>query len=218
MKENGIDYVETQGAATKVYIAVDDVFYGTIEISDQLKDTSIDAIKNLKELGIDKLVMLTGDGKKNAEDFANKLGMTDVYADLLPNQKVEIVEALLGQRLNDSKNKLAFVGDGINDAPVIARADLGISMGGLGSDAAIEASDMVIMNDDILKIKEAINISKYTSRIVVQNIVLAIGIKFLVLVLSALGMANMWMAIFADVGVAILAVLNSLRVMVHKKY
>lgn len=218
MKTNNIDYIPVEGPATKVYIGVDGEFYGSIEIADQLKDTTKSAIEGLKDIGISKLIMLTGDGKKNAKDFSDKLGMTDYYADLLPDQKVSIVEDLLDKNDPKSEAKLAFVGDGINDAPVIARADIGISMGGLGSDAAIEASDMVIMNDDLMKIKEAINISKYTSRIVIQNIVLAIGIKLAVLILSSVGIANMWMAIFADVGVAVLAVLNSLRVMLYNKY
>lgn len=217
MEKNNIDYEAVDGSATKVYIGVDGLFQGSIEISDKLKDTSKEAVESLKRIGIKSLIMLTGDGEKNASEFSSRLGLTDYYADLLPEDKVKIVEHLIEKNKKGS-SKLAFVGDGINDAPVIARADLGISMGGLGTDAAIEASDMVIMNDDLTKIKEAIKISKYTSMIVTQNIVFAIGIKLAVLILSSLGLANMWLAIFSDVGVAVLAVLNSLRVLMYKNY
>lgn len=214
MEEENISYQEIKNSSTKVYIAVDNEYKGCVEIADRLRPGIKNTLADLKKIGIEKLVMLTGDSDDVARELSVDLGMTSYHANLLPNQKVEIVEDLM--KGMDKDSKLAFIGDGINDAPVIARADVGFSMGGIGSDAAIEASDVVIMTDEISKIATAIRISSMTKKIVWQNIVLAIGVKVLVMVLSTLGIANMWMAIFADVGVAVLAVLNSLRVLAYK--
>lgn len=214
MEEENISYQEIKNSSTKVYIAVDNEYKGCVEIADRLRPGIKNTLADLKKIGIEKLVMLTGDSDDVARELSVDLGMTSYHANLLPNQKVEIVEDLM--KSMDKDSKLAFIGDGINDAPVIARADVGFSMGGIGSDAAIEASDVVIMTDEISKIATAIRISSMTKKIVWQNIVLAIGVKVLVMVLSTLGIANMWMAIFADVGVAVLAVLNSLRVLAYK--
>lgn len=214
MEEENISYQEIKNSSTKVYIAVDYEYKGCVEIADRLRPGIKNTLADLKKIGIEKLVMLTGDSDDVARELSVDLGMTSYHANLLPNQKVEIVEDLM--KGMDKDSKLAFIGDGINDAPVIARADVGFSMGGIGSDAAIEASDVVIMTDEISKIATAIRISSMTKKIVWQNIVLAIGVKVLVMVLSTLGIANMWMAIFADVGVAVLAVLNSLRVLAYK--
>ena len=194
---------------TAVYVAIDGTFAGTICVEDELKQDTVPAIAELKVSGIKKLVMLTGDKKATGEAIAAKLGLNEVHTELLPADKVTHLEELLaGQSANHT---LAYVGDGINDAPVLARADIGIAMGGLGSDAAIEAADIVIMTDEPGKLPAAIRIAKGTMTIVRQNIVFALGIKVLVLILSALGYSNMWMAIFADVGVCVLAVLNSMR-------
>jgi Cd2+/Zn2+-exporting ATPase len=187
------------------------VFAGTITISDQIKPGMPDTMKRLKEAGVRKLVMLTGDRKPVAEETAREIGLDAVHAELLPDQKVSILEDLLKEK--PLKGKLAFVGDGINDAPVLARADVGIAMGGLGSDAAIEAADVVLMTDEPQKLLGAIAVSRKTKSIVWQNIVLALGVKTVVLLLGAFGLASMWAAVFADVGVALLAVLNALRVM-----
>lgn len=214
MEEENISYQEIKNSSTKVYIAVDNEYKGCVEIADRLRPGIKNTLADLKKIGIENLVMLTGDSDDVARELSVDLGMTSYHANLLPNQKVEIVEDLM--KGMDKDSKLAFIGDGINDAPVIARADVGFSMGGIGSDAAIEASDVVIMTDEISKIATAIRISSMTKKIVWQNIVLAIGVKVLVMVLSTLGIANMWMAIFADVGVAVLAVLNSLRVLAYK--
>lgn len=214
MEEENISYQEIKNSSTKVYIAVDNEYKGCVEIADRLRPGIKNTLADLKKIGIENLVMLTGDSDDVARELSVDLGMTSYHANLLPNQKVEIVENLM--KGMDKDSKLAFIGDGINDAPVIARADVGFSMGGIGSDAAIEASDVVIMTDEISKIATAIRISSMTKKIVWQNIVLAIGVKVLVMVLSTLGIANMWMAIFADVGVAVLAVLNSLRVLAYK--
>ncbi len=194
---------------TAVYVAIDGTFAGTICVEDELKPDAKEAMANLKESGIKKLVMLTGDKKATGEAIAARLGLDEVHTELLPADKVTHLEALLEQQA--SGRTLAYVGDGINDAPVLARADIGIAMGGLGSDAAIEAADIVIMTDEPGKLPAAIRIAKGTMSIVRQNIVFALGIKVLVLLLSALGYSNMWMAIFADVGVCVLAVLNSMR-------
>ena len=209
MKKLGLEYSECDKTGTVVHIAVDGKYAGYILISDTLKPTSVEAIAALKKIGIEKTVMLTGDSDKVAQAVAAQLGVDEVHSELLPADKVKQVEALLAQE--GEKKKLAFVGDGINDAPVLSRADIGIAMGGLGSDAAIEAADIVLMDDDPLKISKAIKISKKCLRIVNQNIYFAIGIKILCLLLGAVGIANMWVAIFADVGVMVIAVLNAIR-------
>ena len=209
MKKLGFEYIECDKTGTVVHIAVDGKYAGYILISDTLKPTSVEAIAALKKMGIEKTVMLTGDSDKVAQAVAAQLGVDEVHSELLPADKVKQVEALLAQE--GEKKKLAFVGDGINDAPVLSRADIGIAMGGLGSDAAIEAADIVLMDDDPLKISKAIKISKKCLRIVNQNIYFAIGIKVLCLLLGAVGIANMWVAIFADVGVMVIAVLNAIR-------
>ena len=194
---------------TAVYVAVDGTFAGTICVEDEIKPDTVSALETLRNSGIRKLVMLTGDKKATGEAIAKKLGLSDVHTELLPADKVTHLEELL--TLQPSGHTLAYVGDGINDAPVLARADIGIAMGGLGSDAAIEAADIVIMTDEPSKLPTAIRIARGTMRIVRQNIVFALGVKVLVLLLSALGYSNMWMAIFADVGVCVLAILNSMR-------
>ena len=194
---------------TVIHVAIDSLYAGYIVIADEIKADSAYAIKELKKSNIKQTVMLTGDTKNVASKVANALGIDKVYSELLPGDKVEKMEELFSQK--SAKGKIAFVGDGINDAPVLACADIGIAMGGLGSDAAIEAADIVIMTDEPSKITTAMRVSKKTLGIAYQNIMLAIGIKFIVLVLSALGVTNMWMAIFADVGVTIIAVLNSFR-------
>lgn len=213
MEENNIEFETIESPATKVYVAVDGKYLGVAEISDEIKEDTPSAIKKLGSIGVET-VMLTGDGEAVANSVAKSLGISKFFASLLPNQKVDRLEEIMSSA---DGSKVAFVGDGINDAPVIARADVGISMGGVGSDAAIEASDVVIMTDEISKIYTGIEIARLTHKIVWQNIVLAIGIKIAVMVLSTVGMANMWMAIFADVGVAVIAVLNSLRVMMYKE-
>ena len=209
MKLKGIDYSAYTKAGTLVYVAVDDKYAGCIVISDIIKDHAKEAISGLKSLGAKETVMLTGDSASTADLVANTIGIDTVHSELLPADKVEEVEKLLTKK--SDKEKLAFVGDGINDAPVLSRADIGIAMGGLGSDAAIEAADVVLMDDDPLKISLAMKISTKTLRIVKQNIVFALAVKFICLVLGALGIANMWLAIFADVGVMILAVMNATR-------
>lgn len=209
MKLKGIDYSAYTKAGTLVYVAVDDKYAGCIVISDIIKDHAKEAISGLKSLGAKETVMLTGDSASTANLVANTIGIDTVHSELLPADKVEEVEKLLAKK--SVKEKLAFVGDGINDAPVLSRADIGIAMGGLGSDAAIEAADVVLMDDDPLKISLAMKISTKTLKIVKQNIVFALAVKFICLVLGALGIANMWLAIFADVGVMILAVMNATR-------
>lgn len=211
MKSENILYSKAKEVGTVVYIAVDQVYRGYIVISDEIKDDSMDAIKKLKNIGIKDVVMLTGDNEKVANNIANKLGVDKVYSNLLPNEKVEKLEDIYNGKLE--KEKVIFVGDGINDAPVLARADIGIAMGGLGSDAAIEAADVVLMTDEPSKISTAIDIAKRTNKIVWQNIIFALGVKIIVLVLGAGGVATMWEAIFADVGVALIAVLNAMRAM-----
>lgn len=211
MKNENIDFKTDDTVATVVYVAIDNKFAGSILISDEIKDDTVSAIEKLKNRGIKQLVMLTGDNKKVAEEIGKKLKLDRVYGELLPDGKVEKLEELDKQK--SKKGKLVFVGDGINDAPVLARADIGVAMGGLGSDAAIEAADVVLMTDEPTKLYEAINIAKRTRKIVMQNIIFALGIKLVVLGLGALGLASMWEAVFADVGVALLAVLNSMRVM-----
>ena len=215
MKKLGISYQDCHQVGTVVHLAIDGKYAGHILISDILKPHAKEAIRELKKAGVTKTVMLTGDAKNVAEQVASELGIEEVYSELLPADKVTKVEELLEKK--SAKEKLAFVGDGINDAPVLSRADIGIAMGALGSDAAIEAADIVLMDDDPLKIAKAIKISRKCLRIVYENIYFAIGIKVLCLVLGALGIANMWAAIFADVGVMVIAVLNAIRTLFVKK-
>lgn len=214
MNRLGIAYQDCHHVGTVVHMAIDGKYAGHILISDIIKPHAKEAIAELKKAGISKTVMLTGDSKRVADQVAEELGIQEVYSELLPADKVSRVEELLNQK--SEKAKLAFVGDGINDAPVLSRADIGIAMGALGSDAAIEAADIVLMDDDPLKISKAIKIARKCIRIVYENIYFAIGIKILCLILGALGIANMWAAIFADVGVMILAVLNAIRTLFVK--
>lgn len=214
MQEYNINYEKSKEVGTILYIAIDNVFSGTILISDKIKDDSVKCIELIKTNGIKQTIMLTGDKKEIAENISKKLGIDKVHSELLPDEKVKKMEELLKNKTQNKK--IAFVGDGINDAPVLALADIGIAMGGLGSDSAIEAADIVIMTDEPSKISIAIKISKKTMKIVRENIIFAITIKIIVLILSALGIATMWEAVFADVGVAIIAILNSLR-MLNKK-
>ena len=204
-----------QCVGTAVHVAVERQYAGWIEISDTVKENALDAISALKKAGVTKTVMLTGDADAVAQQVARQLGISEVHSQLLPGDKVDKVEALLKNK--HSAQRLAFVGDGINDAPVLSRADIGIAMGAMGSDAAIEAADIVLMDDDPMKISKAIRISRKCLGIVYQNIVFALGIKFACLILGALGMANMWFAIFADVGVAVIAILNAIRTLNVKK-
>ena len=215
MKRIGVEAVECHQVGTVIHVAIDGAYAGHILISDVLKPTSKEAIVNLKKNGIKETVMLTGDIDKVAQQVAGELGVDRVYSELLPADKVSKVEELLAKKT--AKEKLAFVGDGINDAPVLSRADIGIAMGAMGSDAAIEAADVVLMDDDPMKIVKAIRIAKKCMRIVYENIYFAIGIKVICLILGAVGIANMWVAIFADVGVMIIAVLNAIRTLFVKK-
>ena len=214
MDHLGVTYIPCHSVGTIIHLAVDGVYAGHIVISDRIKPHSKEAIRELKKAGIRKTVMLSGDIRKVAEHVAEELGIDEVCSELLPADKVEKVEELI--RTKSEKEKLAFVGDGINDAPVLGRADIGIAMGAMGSDAAIEAADVVLMDDDPLKIAKAIRISRKCLGIVYQNIVFAIGVKLICLALGALGIANMWLAIFADVGVMIIAVLNAIRALFVK--
>ena len=209
MDAQNIAYTENKTAGTVVYVACNNVFAGSIVISDTVKEGSKDAIRDMKQVGVKKTVMLTGDRQAAADAVASELGIDEVHAELLPADKVGQVEKLLGAQ--NEKERLAFVGDGINDAPVLTRADIGIAMGSMGSDAAIEAADIVLMDDDIRKIASLVKIARKTLGIVKQNIVFALAVKALVLLLGALGMANMWEAVFADVGVSVIAILNSMR-------
>ena len=211
----GIKYTECEQVGTKVHIALDGKYAGHILISDVIKPNSKQAIAELKSAGVKKTVMLTGDASDVAKQVADELGIDEVYSELLPDDKVSKVEEYLSKK--GEKEKLAFVGDGINDAPVLSRADIGIAMGAMGSDAAIEAADIVLMDDDPLKIAKAIKISKKCLGIVYENIIFALGVKLVCLVLGALGIANMWVAIFADVGVMVIAVLNAIRALMVKK-
>lgn len=212
MQEKNIEYIKCNEIGTILYVAINNQFKGTIIISDKIKADAKKAIEKLKKNNVKKIVMLTGDKKAVGESVAKELGLDEVYTELLPNDKVEKVEELMKSK--SKKGKLAFVGDGINDAPVLAISDIGIAMGGLGSDAAIEAADVVLMTDEPSKVVDAIKISKKTLKIVKQNIIFAIAVKILVLILSAIGLSNMWQAVFADVGVSVLAILNALRVLV----
>ena len=215
MKEKNIQYTKCNEIGTILYVAIENKFAGYIVISDKVKKDSVKAIRNLKNMNIKKTVMLTGDKKEVGENIAERLRIDEVYTELLPDGKVKKVEELLKEK--DAKAKLAFVGDGINDAPVLAISDIGIAMGGLGSDAAIEAADVVIMTDEPSKLVDAIKISKKTMRIVKENIIFAIGIKIAVLILSAFGLSTMWEAVFADVGVSIIAIINALRALNTKR-
>ena len=215
MDRLGVKWIDCHEAGTIIHMAVDGRYAGHIVISDIEKPHAKEAIQALKKAGVEKTVMLTGDSRKVAEHVAADLGIDEVHAELLPADKVSEVEELL--KKNTGKGKLAFVGDGINDAPVLSRADIGIAMGAMGSDAAIEAADIVLMDDDPLKISKAIRISRKCLRIVYENIWFAIGIKLICLILGAVGIANMWLAIFADVGVMIIAVLNAIRALFVKK-
>lgn len=223
MEENGIDYREIQdGESTVVYVATDGKFQGAILISDEIKDSAVKAIREMKQEGVRHVVMLTGDRKGIAEAVAEKLSVDEFRAELLPADKVQAVEELLARMSGDKKDgsngrkKLAFIGDGINDAPVLSRADVGIAMGSMGSDAAIEAADVVIMDDDIGKIPRTIRIARQTVGIAYQNIAFALFIKILFLILGALGIIGMWWAVFADVGVAVICILNSMRMLKRK--
>ena len=211
MQSEGVECCHCQAAGTVVHVAAEGRYLGHIVLGDVVKPHAAEAIRAMREAGVNRTVMLTGDNRKVAEEVATALSVDKVYSELLPADKVSIVDNLLAAQQKDER--LAFVGDGINDAPVLTRADLGIAMGGLGSDAAIEAADVVLMDDDPMKIAKAIRISRKTLSIVWQNIIMALGIKGICLVLGALGIANMWLAIFADVGVLILAVLNAIRAM-----
>ncbi len=210
MKRMGVaSFAEVKSSGTVVYVACDGRFLGSIVIADSIKDGAEEAVREMKQVGVKRCVMLTGDRKEAAQAVADELGLDEVHAELLPGDKVGRVEELLAKQ--PAKERLAFVGDGINDAPVLTRADIGIAMGSMGSDAAIEAADVVLMDDDVRKIAAVVKISRKTLRIVKQNIVFALGVKALVLVLGAFGAANMWEAVFADVGVSVIAILNSMR-------
>ena len=209
MNSNGIKYNNSKEIGTVVHVVVEGEYKGSIVIADEVKEDSKEAIEMLKKIGVKKCVMLTGDNKKVAEKIAEELGLDEVYAELLPTDKVVMVEKLLKEK--SEKGKLAFVGDGINDAPVLARADVGVAMGGIGSDAAIEAADVVLMRDNPSSLVDAIEIGRKTNRILWQNIIFSLGVKIAVLIPAAIGIANMWEGVFADVGVTLIAVLNSMR-------
>lgn len=215
MKTIGVEYCQCHTTGTIIHIAINNKYAGHIVLGDVLKPHSAQAIERLHNMGIKETIMLTGDAKPVAEQVAKSLGMDKVYSELLPDGKVKMVESFLQQ--STGKEKLAFVGDGINDAPVLSRADIGIAMGGMGSDAAIEAADVVLMDDEPMKISKAIRIAKKCMGIVWQNIILALGVKVLCLILGAFGIANMWLAIFADVGIMIIAVLNAIRALYVRK-
>lgn len=210
MKDNDINVPDINHIGTNIYVTKEGQYIGTIVIADEIKEDAKEGIKLLKKMGISKLVMLTGDHKNVAHNIAEEIGIDEVHSELLPHEKVEKLESIFDK---NNKGKIMFVGDGINDAPVLARADVGVAMGGLGSDAAIEAADIVLMTDEISKISKAIRISKFTNKIVWQNIVFALGVKGIILILGAIGMADMWGAVFGDVGVATIAILNSMRVL-----
>jgi Zn2+/Cd2+-exporting ATPase len=209
LQAQNIPYTAAAQPGTVIHVAIDGVYGGSIVIADEIKSDARRAVEDLRKLGIGKLVMLTGDSKPIAEQVGKQLSLDEVHAELLPGQKVEKLELLQKQ----TRGKLLFVGDGINDAPVLARADVGVAMGGLGSDAAIEAADIVLMTDEPTKLAAAIGVARRTRAIVMQNIIFALGVKGILLALSAFGAATMWEAVFADVGVTLIAVLNSMRVM-----
>lgn len=214
MKQNGIAYVPAESSGTVVYVAADGVFAGSIVISDSIKDGAGEALVRMRQAGVKRIVMLTGDREEAAKAVAQELALDEVHAGLLPGDKVALFETLLENR--EEKERIAFVGDGINDAPVLTRADAGIAMGSMGSDAAIEAADVVLMDDNIEKIASVIRIARKTLAAVKQNIVFALSVKAIVLALGAFGMATMWEAVFADVGVSVLAILNSMRILKMK--
>lgn len=215
MRELGLEPIPCHSVGTIIHVSIDGKYSGHILINDVMKDSSADAIKALRKAGVSKIAMLTGDSEKVARNVASALGIDSVYSNLLPDDKVRKLEEMMDEK--DSNSSLAFVGDGINDAPVLGRADIGIAMGAMGSDAAIEASDVVLMDDNPMKISKAIRIAKKCMAIVYENIVFAIGVKLICLALGALGIANMWLAIFADVGVMVIAVLNAIRALFVKK-
>lgn len=215
MKQLGLVVCQCNTAGTIVHLAIDGKYAGHIVLGDVVKPTSKDAISDLHKSGITQTIMLTGDSRSVAEQTANELGIDKVFSELLPNDKVNQLENILRYAKED--NKVAFVGDGINDAPVLSRADIGIAMGAMGSDAAIEAADVVLMDDNPMKVGKAVRISRKCLRIIWENIILALGIKGICLILGVFGIVNMWLAIFADVGVMILAVLNAIRAMHVKK-
>lgn len=214
MQSANLEVSEVDAIGTIIHMAINGEYKGYMVIADEIKESSKAAIAELKKRGVSKVVMLTGDHKSVADKVAKELGIDEVYSQLLPHQKVEHVEALLAKKSSDQN--LVFVGDGMNDAPVLARADIGVAMGGIGSDAAIEAADVVLMKDDPMALVDAIVKAKQTSRILYQNIIFALGVKILVMILGALGFATMWAAVFADVGVTILAVMNSTRALKRK--
>ena len=214
MEKQGISWHPCHHVGTTVHLAINGVYAGHLVISDEIKPDAADAIRQLRGLGISKTVMLTGDAKEIGIQTANQLGMDEVYTQLLPADKVDRMEELL--RDKQPNRKLLFVGDGINDAPVLTRADLGIAMGAMGTDAAIEAADVVLMDDQPTKIAVAIRIARRTTRIVRQNIVFALAVKAIVLILAAIGVSNMWEAVFADVGVSVIAILNAMRALTYQ--
>ena len=216
MKEHKINFEEVDKVGTIVYVAIDNQYAGHIVISDEIKEDSKKAISTMKKMGINKVVMLTGDKRKVAESVAKNVGIDEVYSELLPTDKFQKLEEIL--EIKEENKKVAFVGDGINDSPSLARSDIGIAMGGVGSDAAIEAADIVVMTDELSKITTAINISKKTIKIVKQNIVFALGVKILVLILGAFGISGMWEAVFADVGVSVIAIINAMRTLRKTKH
>ena len=209
MNQFNVNYKNMQSTGTLVYVAYNSNYVGTIEISDTLKENIQQYLINLKNKGIKKLVMLTGDRNVTAVKVANELGLDKVYSELLPDERVNKLEEIM----NESNGKVAYVGDGINDAPVLARSDVGIAMGGLGSEAAVEASDIVFMKDDIGSLSKGIDIARFTQKIMNQNIVFILGVKAIILVMSLFGYANMWLGVFADVGVSLIAVINSMRIL-----
>ncbi|MBR6499895.1 MAG: HAD-IC family P-type ATPase, partial [Firmicutes bacterium] len=209
MEKFGVECNETDTIGTAVYVALDGEYQGTISISDEIKEGAFETLKALKGRGLKKTVMLTGDNEGAAQKVAERIGIDQVYAQLLPGDKVEQVKALMNE--TSEKGKLIYCGDGINDAPVLAISDIGVAMGAMGSDAAIEAADVVLIDDKLEKLLEAMHVAKGTMAIVKQNIAFALGVKGLVMILGAAGYANMWLAVFADVGVAVIAILNSMR-------
>ena len=210
MEMNNINYDNIDSIGTIVHVAINGEYKGNIVISDEIKENVKEALSELKDVGIKNTIMLTGDNKNVADKVAKDIGIDEVYSELLPGDKVSKIEDILSKK--NSKGKVLFVGDGINDAPVLARADIGVAMGGIGSDAAIEAADVVLMKDKIEEISEAIRVSRRTNKILWQNIIFSLGVKVIVMFLVVLGLTNMWAAVFADVGVTLIAVLNSMRI------
>ena len=218
LKKENISFKENNTVGTIVYVAYDSVYAGCIVIADSVKDGAKDAISSMKRTGITKTVMLTGDREETAIDVSSKLGIDEVRSNLLPADKAGIVEEFLNKKKHSSDNNMiAFVGDGINDAPVLAIADVGIAMGAMGSDAAVEAADIVLMDDDIRKIPTILKIARKTMKIVRANVIFAIAVKVLILILSAVGLASMWAAVFGDVGVSVICILNSMRALSVKE-